>query len=46
MMVFLVMNLMVMARRKAKAFFVSLIDKIIEMAERLTSIPMELLRAA
>ena len=46
MMVFLVMNLMVLARRKAKAFFVSLIDKIIEMAERLSFIPMELLRAA
>jgi len=46
MMVFLVMNLMVVARRKAKAFFVSLIDTIIEMIERLSFIPMWLLRAA
>ena len=34
MMVFLVMNLMVLARRKAKAFFVSLICSVIEMAKR------------
>ena len=46
MMVFLVMNLMVLVRRKAKAFFVSLVDTIIEMAERLSFIPMGLLRAA
>jgi len=46
MMVFLVMNLMVLARRRAKAFFVSLINTIIEMAERLSFIPMGLLRAA
>ncbi len=31
MMVFLVMNLMVLARRKAKAFFVSLINAINEL---------------
>ena len=46
MMVFLVMNLMVVARRKAKAFFMSLIDTIIEMIERLNSIPMERFSAA
>jgi len=46
MMVFLVMNLMVLARRKAKAFFVSLFDKIIEMVERLYFIPMGQFRAA
>ena len=46
MMVFLVMNLMVLARRKAKAFFVLLIDKILEMAEWLNFIPMGQLRAA
>ena len=40
MIVFLVMNLMVVARRKAKAFFVSLIDAIIEMIERLNFILM------
>lgn len=41
MMVFLVMNLMVLVRRKAKAFFVSLIDTIIEMVKRQSFIPME-----
>jgi len=46
MMVFMVMNLMVLVRRKAKAFFVSLIDTLIEMAEQLSFIPMWLLRAA
>ena len=46
MMVFLVMNLMVLARRKAKAYFVSLIDKIIDIAEWLKFMPMELLKAA
>ena len=46
MMVFMVMNLMVLARRKAKAFFVSLIDTIIDMAERLSFVPMGLLKAA
>ena len=46
MMVFLVMNLMVLVRRKAKAFFVSLIDKIIEMIKRLNFVPMELLKTA
>ena len=46
MMVFLVMNLMVVARRKAKAFFVSLIETIIEMIERLHFIPMTQFKAA
>ena len=45
-MVFLVMSLMVLARRKAKAFFVSLIAMIIEMIERLNFIPMERVSAA
>jgi len=45
-MVFLVMNLMVVARRKAKAFFVSLIETIIEMIERLHFIPMTQFKAA
>jgi len=46
MMVFLVMNMMVVARRKAKAFFISLIDTIIEMIERPNFIPMERFSAA
>ncbi len=46
MMVFLVMNLMVLVRRKAKAFFVSLIDTITEMVKRLTIIPVWQFRAA
>ena len=46
MMVFLVMNLMALVRRKAKAFFMSLIATIIEMIERLTFIPMERFSAA
>lgn len=46
MMVFLVMNLMVLARGKAKAFFVSLIDKILEIAEWPNFIPMGQYRAA
>jgi hypothetical protein len=46
MMVFLVMNLMVLYRRRAKAFFVSLIDRILEMAEWLSFIPMGQYRAA
>jgi hypothetical protein len=45
MMVFLVMNLMVLVRRKAKAFFVSLIATIIEIVKRLNFIPMRLLKA-
>jgi uncharacterized membrane protein len=35
-----------LVRRKAKVFFVSLIDKIFDMAERLKYIQMGLLRAA
>jgi hypothetical protein len=46
MMVFLVMNLLVLARRKSKAFFVLLFDKIITMAEKLSFMPMRLLKAA
>lgn len=46
MMVFLVMNLMVVARRKAKAFFVSLIVTIIEMVKRQSFTPMERFSAA
>jgi len=46
MMVFLVMNLMALVRRKVKAFFVSLIDKIIEIAERLSFVPMGQLKVA
>jgi hypothetical protein len=46
MMVFLVMNLMVLARRKAKAFFVSLFDKVIAIIVRLVSGQMWRLRAA
>ncbi len=45
-MIFLVMNLMALVRRKTKAFFVSLIDKIIEIAKRLYFIPMGFLRVA
>ena len=41
MMVLLVMNLMVLTRRKAKAVFVSLIDKIIKMAELLKFAPVK-----
>jgi IS5 family transposase len=46
MMVFLVMNLMVVARRKAKAIFVPLIETIIGMIERLNSIQIAPFRAA
>jgi len=46
MMVFLVMNLMVLARRKARAFFMLLIDTIIDIAEWLSFIPMRLLKTA
>jgi hypothetical protein len=46
MMVFLVMNLMALVRRKAKAFFMSLIDTISEMVERMVFIPMLQYRAA
>jgi len=46
MMVFLVMNLMALVRRKAKAFFVSLLDTITYMVKRLEFIPMWQYRAA
>ena len=46
MMVFVVMNLMVLARRKAKAFFVSLIDTVGELARRLYFIPIHQFVAA
>jgi len=46
MMVFLLINLMALLRRKAKAFFVLLIDTLTEMVERLVFIPMLQYRAA
>jgi hypothetical protein len=46
MIVFLVMKLMVLARRKANVFLLLLIDMIIEIIKRINIIPLALFRAA